>query len=198
VSVSLLAACSSGDDDDAKGKPAAAGTPAPATSAGAQAGSVATDAPSSAALTPAGADLGQPVASGQAGQGKWSLKVEVYPLKRSDRSISANLRITAVSGPGNDRFQVSGLLSDGNYESVDFGGHAADGVQLIDGVNAKAHLPASDGKGQCFCSRDLSGAFIAVGGSQVISAVYAAPPADVRSMAVVVPKFGTFANVPIQ
>jgi len=192
VAALLLSACS--DDADEAVKPAVeskAGSPV-ASSPGAPPG--ATSSPGA----PAPVDLGEPVGSRRAGDGQWSLKAEIYPLKRSDRTVTANFRVTVVDGIETNAYQVNGLLSDHNTKSVDFSFYAADGVQLIDGVNAKAHLPASDGEGQCFCSRGLGGTSIKVGESKVFTAVYAAPPPDVRTMSVVVPTFGTFANVPLQ
>jgi hypothetical protein len=214
VSVCLLLAlpgCSAGDDAagerSAASPPATAGSSPPAT-AGSSPSAGGSGTPSAAAgggsSPEAGGDLGQPVASRTANSGRWSIRLDVYPIRRGDRTVTANYRVTALSttetsSPSDrPRMQVAGLLSDGNYRSVDFDGHAADGVQLVDTKNAKAHLPASDGKGVCLCPRGLASSFIPEGGSMVFSAVYAAPPADVTTMDMTVPKFGTISRVPVQ
>jgi hypothetical protein len=73
-----------------------------------------------------------------------------------------------------------------------------DGVQVIDAKNKKVHLVASDGNGQCLCSRNLSSAFIALRQTMVFGATLAAPPDGVDKVDVAIPRFGTFTGVPVQ
>ncbi len=192
-----VSSCNSIDGEDRK--------PAAATSARASAASAP---PTSAPPTPQpslgvtpepGADLGAPVAVRQAGKDGFRARIEVFPLVRSGRTVLANVRLTATgSTRGTDDVPLWIWFSDGNNKSVDFGNDAADGVQLIDGRNAKVHLPASDGKGTCLCPTSLFPDRLAVGHSMVFSFAYTAPPEDVASMDLVAPTFGTIARVPIR
>ena len=77
-------------------------------------------------------------------------------------------------------------------------GDAADGLQLVDGKNAKLYLVASDGQGRCLCSRNLSNLFLDYGNPVPLSASFAAPPADITAVQVRIPGFGTVKNVPVQ
>ena len=149
-----------------------------------------------ASAEPAAA-LGEPVASRTGSADEAELELDLYPVVRSGKLAELNFAITLVRST-NDKLQVADLLSDGNYDSVDSGGHSADGVQLLDTVNSKLHLPASDGLGHCLCSRDLSATFIGLGKTMVFSATYAAPPANVDTVDVQVPHFGTITDVPVQ
>jgi hypothetical protein len=145
------------------------------------------------------ADLGEPIASRKAGVSGYQLRVDMYPVERRGTLADLNFTLTMVKGDDpDDRLQISDLFADGNYDSVDSGGHSIDGVRLLDGANGKVHLPASDGNGACLCTRDLSGTFLEAGDSVVLSAIYAAPPEDVTAVSVQVPKFGTFTDVPVQ
>ena len=47
------------------------------------------------------------------------------------------------------------------------------------------------------CDSNLGAQFVGDGTTTVLSATYGAPPADVKAMDVVVPRFGTFKDVPI-
>jgi hypothetical protein len=126
------------------------------------------------------------------------LRLEVFTLERTGRTVQANWRLTVVTAQGDDRLQVGDLFSDGDGRAADFAGDAADGVVLIDPKGARAHLTASDGQGRCVCARDLVSSVIPVGGSALLNATYAAPADDVTAMDVVVPRFGTFSGVPVQ
>ena len=72
-----------------------------------------------------------------------------------------------------------------------------DGIQLVDGKHSKLYLVASDGDGTCLCSRGLSAVFLDSGEPLLLSATYAAPPADVTAVDVRVPNFGIITNVPV-
>ena len=86
--------------------------------------------------------------------------------------------------------QIAGLLSDSDNTASDATGDAADGLQLVDGKNAKVYLVASDGKGRCLCTRSLNSLFLDPGYPVVLSATFAAPPADVTAIQVRIPHFG--------
>lgn len=147
---------------------------------------------------PAGADqLGQPVATRESADGGKKVRMTLYPVVRDGSVSHLNLTLSA-SGKGVDRVQVSSLLTDGNPEAGDSSSLTADGLQLVDGKNAKLYLVASDGQGQCLCSRSLSSVFLGDDAPVIISATFAAPPADVTAVDVRVPTFGTVKGVPVQ
>jgi hypothetical protein len=189
-------------DDKDKTPTAAGSTPPPSTSAssGAQPGTVALRCSVRPVrrLRPAPISV-PPVRDRRRAREGWSLRLDVYPITRSERTVTANYRLTAVRGPADrENFYVNQLFSDGNTKSVDNSFWAADGVQVIDGKNAKVHLPASDGNGQCMCPRNLGSVKLQQGHSILFSGVYAAPPPDVTTMDMTVPTFGTVARVPLR
>jgi hypothetical protein len=146
---------------------------------------------------PSGDQLGQMVATRTSADGGKKVTLQLYPVQRDGRTSHLNLTLSSAGGT-TQRVQVGGLLSDGNYSAIDKGGLAADGLQLVDGKNAKLYLVASDGQGQCLCSRDLSSVFLSDGAPVLFSATFAAPPADVTQVDVRIPSFGTVKNVPVQ
>ena len=175
--------------------PTSGGTSAPATAA-----------PSSSPGQATPADPGQPSSGDQLGagvatrtssdQGK-KLTATLYPVLRDGSTSHVNLALSSsVRAP--EIFQVNTLLSDSDPSVSDKTGSAADGFQLIDGKNAKVYLVASDGQGQCLCSRGLVRVLINQDMPVLISATFAAPPADVTQVDVRIPGFGTVKNVPVQ
>jgi hypothetical protein len=119
--------------------------------------------------------------------------MKLYPVRRAGGTSHVNLSLESSKV-----MTVGQLLGDGNHQAIDDTGFAADGLQLVDGKNSKVHLVASDGNGQCVCSRNLLQARPSAGNPVLISATFAAPPADVKAVDVRVPSFGTVANVPVQ
>ena len=142
-----------------------------------------------------GTQLGAPVATREAGRDGNKLQLTVYPVLRDGTTSHVNLALKVPVGT--KRVQLVGLLSDANRDAGDSGPWAADGIQLIDGKNPKLYLVASDGQGHCLCSRYLVNVF-ADTSPVLISATFAAPPADVTKVDVRIPGFGTVVNVPVQ
>jgi hypothetical protein len=70
-----------------------------------------------------------------------------------------------------------------------------DGVYLIDPVNAKRYLAARAEDGSCACSGDLP--YLDPGGSETMTVLFAAPPADVATVDVHIPNVGPFSGVPV-
>ena len=83
--------------------------------------------------------------------------------------------MTLRAEPTKGQFQVADTFGDKNYSSSDFSGHTVDGIQLVDGKHSKLYLVASDGDGDCLCSRGLSSVFLDGGEPLLLSATYAAP-----------------------
>ena len=123
------------------------------------------------------------------------LTIELYAISRTGNLSELNMTLRAE--PTKGKFQVADTFGDKNYSSSDFSGHTVDGIQLVDGKHSKLYLVASDGDGTCLCSRGLSAVFLDSGEPLLLSATYAAPPADVTAVDVRVPNFGIITNVPV-
>lgn len=125
-----------------------------------------------------------------------ALRVEVNELTRRDDLLLVNLTVNNVSdgGPG---WQIAGFFDDGNLQQPPEQQTTADGITLIDTAGRKRHLVARDSEGGCVCTEALAGAFLPAGERLTITATFAAPPAGVKTMDVVVPGVGTFAAVPV-
>jgi len=147
---------------------------------------------------PAGPDqLGDPVITRTSAVDGEKVRLTLYPVVR-DGSVSHLTLVLSAPEEDAERVQIGQLLSDANTTTSDTTGDAADGLQLVDGKNAKLYLVASDGKGRCLCSRNLSNLFLDYGNPVLLSAAFAAPPADVNAVQVRIPHFGTVKNVPVQ
>ena len=141
--------------------------------------------------------LGDPVVTRTSAADGEKVELALYPVVRDDRVSHVNM-VLSVPDEDADRVQVASLLADGDYSAGDTTGDTADGLQLVDGKNAKLYLVASDGKGRCLCSRNLNSMFLDYGNPVLLSASFAAPPADVTAIQVRIPNFGTVKNVPVQ
>lgn len=73
-----------------------------------------------------------------------------------------------------------------------------DGVTVTDNVNGQVYRAAYDSSGNCLCSTGLSGTFVDPGQAVILSTRFAAPPEDLATVTVEIPKFGTFDDVPVQ
>lgn len=111
--------------------------------------------------------------------------------------------VFTVRNVGQGRIQLSQSFDDGVSNVLPDGGSStdnaftADGVYVLDGVNAKRHLVARDSSGRCVCSGNFSSTFVSAGQQVVLSATFTAVPDDVETVSVVVPLAGEFAGVPV-
>lgn len=153
--------------------------------------------PADPSATAGGDQLGEVVATRTSSKSGQPVTMTLYPVLRDGATAHVNL---ALSSPvdDDDRVQIASMLSDGDSDSSDRSVWAADGLQLVDGVNSKVHLVASTGQGECLCSRELQGVFLAVDAPVLFSATFAAPPPDVTSVDVRVPGFGTVPRVALR
>lgn len=185
-------------DPPASSAPTTAPAPsasAPSASAAAPAGP--STAPTAGGAPPAGPDqLGTPVATRKSSKDGEEIVVTLYPVVRDGGVSHLNFTLASAAAP-NKKVQIDSLLSDSDSATGDKGGWAADGLQLIDGKNNKVYLTASDGRGQCLCSRQLIGVYLQDNLPLALSATFAAPPADVSTVDVRVPSFGTVVRVPV-
>ena len=121
----------------------------------------------------------------------------VYPVRRSDTLAVMHFTV-AVDPNADDGIFVFDLFGDADSTTGDASSSTSvDGVRLVDSVRRKVYLPASDGKGNCLCSRDLKGD-LEPGHTYTFYATYAAPPAEVSVLDVSFPQFGTVSRVPVQ
>jgi hypothetical protein len=171
--------------------PASAPTGAPATTAPAGQPTPADPSASSGA-----APLGEAFTTRTSAMGGVKVTLQLYPLQR-DGSVS-HLNLTLSAPATGTEGQVTQLLSDSNPKAGDSESDAADGIQVVDGKNSKLYLVASDGNGTCLCSRNLGRTFLTDDLPVLVTATFAAPPADVSTVDVVVPSFGTVKGVPVQ
>lgn len=147
-----------------------------------------------ASPAPDGGELGAPVATRTSGVESGNMKFELFQPKRRNGAVYLTVRLTAVG----KRARVWYALSDSNREAGDAENHAPDGFQLIDGKNKKIYLVAHDGAGHCFCApRDLGADMREPGVPVLVSATFAAPPEDVKTVDIQVPTFGMFVDVPL-
>jgi hypothetical protein len=119
----------------------------------------------------------------------------LYPVRRTGETASVNLYIAAQDPDGT--FMLLNSLGDGNTETSSKALTSVDGVRLVDPVAKKAYLPAVTADGQCVCSPD-DGATGEIRSSVWVTVTFAAPPAELTTINVTVPTFGTFTDVPIR
>jgi hypothetical protein len=188
--------CGGGSDDDepttntaaaASGDQGAGSSTAPVTDA-APASAAADDQPKAIASRPGDID-------GEA------VTAEVVGLKRSGPTVVLSLRLRPTRSGADTNAQIAGSLSDGVFEEDPDGktleSNDLDGITLVDTANRKRHLVARDSRNGCVCSSALSSVFVRDAAPINLSATFGAPPADVRTMDVSIPKFGTFTDVPV-
>lgn len=126
-----------------------------------------------------------------------AIRLEITELARSGGTSAITIRLVSKGGPDAGSAQISDTLDDGISNDSGNTYDTVDGISLIDAANRKRYLVARDSGGQCVCDNELSGTFVKPGAPTVLPATFAAPPANVKAVDVVIPKFGTFKNVPL-
>ncbi|WP_410816324.1 hypothetical protein [Micromonospora sp. 050-3] len=129
----------------------------------------------------------------------FSIKVELYPLRRDNGFVNLSVRLTRTDAAGSpNRWQIASAFQ-GDTPSLAFSG-----VTLIDRKNRKRHLVARTGEpdaqpGQVkyLASSDLQSVFVQGGQSVDLYAMFGAPPDDVTAVDVVIPRVPVFENVPL-
>ena len=173
---------------------AVATTPAPTATDPATSGAGATE---SGAPNEAPSDLGDPAATRNGTADDQKAKLVVYPVRRSDTLATLHFTLT-VDPAADDGIFVLDLFGDGDATTGDSqSATSVDGVRLVDSARRKLYLAASDGKGNCLCTRGLQGD-LEPGHTYTFYATYAAPPAEVTAVDVAFPQFGTVSRVPVQ
>jgi len=123
------------------------------------------------------------------GNNWYKVRIDLYAIQRQDKLITVNFAATVLE---HDR--ASGWDVGSTFSAVPSDTPTVDGVYLVDTKNAKKHLVAKDNEGTCLCSSGL--VEIDTDKTVVFSATFAAPPPDVSTMDVFIPRAGTFKNVP--
>jgi hypothetical protein len=198
----LLSGCSGlpGSAGDQPQQPAssasssAVSTPAPTATDPATAGAGATE---SGVPNESPNDLGDPAGKRNATADDQKATLVVYPVRRSDTLATLHFTVT-VDPAADDGIFVLDLFGDGDPTTGDSqSATSVDGVRLVDSVRRKLYLAASDGKGNCLCTRGLQGD-LEPGHTYTFYATYAAPPAEVTAVDISFPQFGTVSRVPVQ
>jgi len=106
-----------------------------------------------------------------------------------------------VAGQTSDRWQIGTFFNDGVTQTKSGGApddaFSVDGVYLLDSAGAKRYLAARNAAHGCVCSGDLSNTFVSPASGVVLTTLFAALPADVDSVDVDVPGFGSFNGVKV-
>jgi hypothetical protein len=128
-----------------------------------------------------------------------SVRLAITQLMRTGATTSLGIRFTTYSGYS---ATMAAALDDGETQPIRNSnsrenGSSLDGIYLIDRAHAEKYLVARDPDNRCICDAGLANTGVNVGAPLNLSATYAAPPPSVHAVDVVVPRFGTFANVPL-
>lgn len=158
--------------------------------------------PSSSASVPPSTSaepaLGEPVATRNGTINHGQVTLSVYPILRNGATSSLTLRVYVDSVTSS--VQIAQAFDDGQTQGGDYnrGGGTADGIKLVDGANRKLYLAARDDQNFCLCSNNLADVILKQGEIALLSSTFAAPPADVTKMDVIIPHFGTVNGVPVR
>ena len=122
------------------------------------------------------------------------VKAAVYPVRRAGQTATVNVLITADNPQEEFTHQRRAVRREprGGVRSD----RAVDGLRLIDPTHKKAYLPATTGDGICACT-PADDAELTMTTAVWVSVVFAAPPADLTTISVQVPQFGTVTDVPL-
>lgn len=130
------------------------------------------------------------------------VRLEMFQPRRRGGTVVLDLRVSTEVE--DERVLIGGAFDDGTTETTtdpddplksDF--DSMDGISLIDGVGRRRYLVARDRYGHCVCDRDMTNSVLIREAPLRLSAVFGAPPPTVETVDVVIPRFGTFADVPL-
>ncbi|MEQ4303558.1 hypothetical protein ABNF97_19600 [Plantactinospora sp. B6F1] len=123
------------------------------------------------------------------------VRVELYGLRRDEGFLVVRVRLTNLSANPKQDWQISSTFQ-GDAPRLG-SGSAFSGVYLLDRKNRKQYLVARNANQQYLASADLGGVFVEPGQAVDLFATFAAPPEDVPSVDVVIPRVPVFENVPL-
>ena len=143
-------------------------------------------APAAAPAAPTSTTAGGAIAVADGEQS--GVRAEVTELRRSSGG-TVNLKFTVVN-------DSSESVSFGyNFVEKDKGYGDISGVHLIDQEGKKKYFVARDSEGNCVCSRDQKD--LPAGEKRNLWAKFPAPPAEVKKISVVIPRFSPMDDVPV-
>jgi hypothetical protein len=178
--VAALAACGGGDNKDEN-----------ATS------STTTKSSKGAPTTTASTVLGN-LGSRNAGIDRQQATVTLNELKRAGNLVTLNFTVSGAVDLGSQSMQIAQTFDDGQTNQSKQGtAFTTDGVFLVDNVNKKKFPVARDTDGLCVCSSELASTFVRQNQPVTLTATFAAPANGVDKLDVVVPRVGTFTDVPL-
>ena len=196
AALALIAGCGGdGDDQEGGGGGTPASTPAPTETA------EGTATPEATATETAAPAEGASIAEGQGSADGARFVFRITELKRSGPTVVLNATVEWAGG-GDGSIQLASTFNDGQYQKLededgDESGDVFDGVALIDPEGRKKYLVARESTGRCVCSVDLNSAFVTEETPVSLEATLTAPPEDVTTVNVFVPRVKTFTDVPI-
>ena len=119
------------------------------------------------------------------------LRLDVSPVVRSGDLSRVTVTVTSLRNPeGKETWYYYAALS---------GTATAEEFELLDMEGQQRYLTARDSEGECVCTTDINGYGLLEGASAEIYAVFAAPPASVETVDLVLPgPAGTIADVPVE
>jgi hypothetical protein len=128
------------------------------------------------------------------------VRLAITQLQRAGATTSLGIRLTTYSGYP---VHVGAFFDDGEIQAIrgsnsEANASSLDGIYLVDRIKAQKYLVARDPDHRCVCDVGLDHTAFDVGAPLNLSATYGAPPPGVRAVDVVIPRFGTFANVPLR
>jgi hypothetical protein len=139
-------------------------------------------------------------------------KVKDVPIRVDLNELTVEGRVTrltftarnlapVVPGQSSNPWQIATFFNDGLDQKKAAAGpddaFSVDGVYLVDRAGAKRYLAARNADQGCVCSGNLSNTFVGPSSAVVLTTVFAALPAGVDTVDVVVPGFGPFSAVPV-
>lgn len=123
------------------------------------------------------------------------IKVELYGLRRDQGFVTVRVRMTNLATDPDLDWQVSSVFM-ADAEPLNSGSAFA-GVYLLDKKNRKQYLVARNANKEYLASTDLGAVFVEPKMATELFATFGAPPEDVSTVDVVIPKIPVFEDVPL-
>jgi hypothetical protein len=123
-------------------------------------------------------------------------RLDLFKLHR--RGVTSLLKFTLTHTgvkPSAKKMHVYSVFQASNFSSPRDTGTVS-GITLIDVRNAKIYLTARDSEGNCVCSK-MRNTTLDPGEFVLFTATFPAPPAEVLSVDVSIPAFGTVTDLPV-
>ena len=126
--------------------------------------------------------------------------LSIVSLERSGLTTELTISLTTTV----NKVDIDGWFDDTIDESVKGegsgnvdGSNSLDGIFLVDTTDAKKYPVARDSNNKCLCDDNLLYNGVSNTGPLLLSATFGAPPANVKTVNVFIPHYGTFVNVPL-